>query len=137
MDNLPLFVYGTLRPGSKKYSLLRYAVEPGRTLTAELPSYQMYSIGRFPGIVSDDRAVKPVQGDLLWIDTLRYAQTLDRLDRYEGEGYTFHRIAVTVFAKLTRHQESAWVYVVNPKVLRIDFSNKIESNDWFQVAYRD
>lgn len=136
MIYLPLFVYGTLRPGSKKYSLVRYQVIHGRTSRALLSGHQMYGFGYFPGIIPDVGAVMPVQGDLLWLDLTGYEDTMKRVDAYEGEGFIFNRREVVVRAGYDSHSEVAWTYLANPDILEVQPSMRIESNDWLKFAYR-
>lgn len=139
MKQLPLFVYGTLRPGATNYKLLRHRVVPGRTVKAVLQGYQMFTFGLFPGIFPDPygESVGPIQGDLLWLDSSCYAEALADIDLYEGEGRIFFRHALGVQAGQERREEVAWVYLVGLDLVQTLLSTRVESNDWFRLSYED
>lgn len=74
-----LFVYGTLRPHSPAFELVRPAVV--RHQPAVLTGYSLVAEGhRYPWCV--ESAEGEVAGDLLWLEEVE--GTLRRLDEYEG-----------------------------------------------------
>ncbi len=86
MNNL-VFVYGTLMRGERADDYLRGAIFAG---DAVLRDYALYDLGSYPGISARDG--EAVLGELYYVD----ADTLKRLDGYEGEGSLYHRVMVRV-----------------------------------------
>ena len=85
--NDPVFVYGTLMRGERANDYLRNALFAGG---AALRDHAMYDLGAYPGVVP--RRGETVLGELYHVD----AETLKRLDEYEGEGSLYHRVRVRV-----------------------------------------
>jgi gamma-glutamylcyclotransferase (GGCT)/AIG2-like uncharacterized protein YtfP len=81
-EQLPVFVYGTLRNGLSNYKRLltsRTSVEtPGI-----LRGYSMYTNGGFPMIVEAAES-DLVSGEVMWIRSGDYSRVIADLDRLEG-----------------------------------------------------
>lgn len=122
---LPIFVYGTLRPGGALYPQVRDFVE--RHESALMGGFDLYSFGMFPGIVHGNGTV---EGDLLYIHEDKWAECLAELDRIEANGYLFIRTDIYAANKGMYDIVRVWVYVANMNVLSTD--QRIESNDWFR-----
>lgn len=114
---LPVFIYGTLRPGQKNYP--RYLA--GRTreeipasTSGELHIFLDPGGARYPFLTPGDETV---QGDLVYLKDAFYEETLAELDRLEGydpqtdTGLYLRREREVVPAD--REPVSAWVYIWN------------------------
>ena len=107
-EQLPLFVFGTLRRGKSNHHYLQLRYD--RALHARLPDYAIVEslmIDRVPG--------KSVTGELFFLTAARYQETLDGCDDLEGiapgslRGEWYERRRVTVEAD--HRQWTAWAYV--------------------------
>ena len=78
----PVFVYGTLLKGEKAHYLLQDADYCGKFA---LQNCAMFDLGDFPGIKR--RKGEQVIGEVYFVTE----QTLEKLDRYEGEGTLYKR----------------------------------------------
>lgn len=139
--NVPLFVYGTLKPGGENYT--DYLA--GRTLH-EQPAWivgaALYTAGPFPYLVIRNGLAQPteyVHGVLLTIRPEMYSatlQTLDDLEEYRpgAIGNLYERITHPV--QTTDGQVAAWVYVAGSPVLaqiRTGRLRKILGGNWNAV----
>lgn len=79
---IPVFVYGTLMKGKRAHHLLDGADFGGRFI---LKNCAMFDLGDFPGIKR--RKDGSVLGEVYFVDN----ETLENLDRYEGEGTLYKR----------------------------------------------
>lgn len=114
-EQLPLFVFGTLRVGHSNHRLLRGRYL--RVLDAELLGYR-----RIQPLMIAPSADGCVDGELFFIKPDRYELTLSECDRLEGipEGQTsgpfYARIEVTVHVSNESHESPdglrAWAYVM-------------------------
>lgn len=115
-----LFVYGTLRRGSKnKFARLLHA-HAQFVGNASIPG-RLYRLGHYPGAVSSNTSGEWVRGELYLIHDPRW--TLPALDSYEGP--EFQRVKLEVQLDLGGRIE-AWVYVCRgtPR------GTRIRSGDW-------
>ncbi|WP_407356115.1 gamma-glutamylcyclotransferase [Methanolobus sp. WCC5] len=88
-----LFVYGTLKAGNTIHQLLKDSEYIGTARTAE--KFIMLDLGSFPGVLKDTEEEKNDKRRLTpHISTFIYGEvykitpeTLEALDRYEGEWY--------------------------------------------------
>lgn len=108
IERLPLFVYGTLRPGGSAFG--RVALFVKAIARAVLAGADLYDLGAYPMALPGDGAVV---GELLTLHDETYVYALHRLDRYEGydarrDGglYLRRRVMVTTAAGLV----AAWTY---------------------------
>lgn len=129
--SIPVFVYGTLRPGEGNWPLL--AAHATATTEARLADHALYGLRLgFPYAVA--QAGASVHGDLVEIDPRRYGDALADLDRLEGyrRGDThnhYERRFVTVEANGTRRP--AWVYLDSAWARRrLTAAEQITSGDW-------
>lgn len=76
-----LFVYGTLRRGSR-HPMARLLTSQARYLGAARVNGRLYRVAGYPGLILTQRAGEWVHGDLFAMRKPR--QLLARLDRYEG-----------------------------------------------------
>jgi gamma-glutamylcyclotransferase (GGCT)/AIG2-like uncharacterized protein YtfP len=117
-ERLPVFVYGTLRPGQRLHRLVADAA--ATTRPAVLPGHQLYGTGMaFPYVTPATAGGRQVVGDLLDLDPDQYPEVLERLDGVEGyrpdrpENHCHYlRQKVTVLVAGQPHQ--AWVYLAGP-----------------------
>lgn len=112
-----VFVYGTLMKG--QYNHDRYLRGQKYLGRAVLHGYAMYSLGSYPGIVSEEG--EKVLGEVYEVNE----KTLRRLDRLEDNGRLYTRRTAEVW--IDGGLVSAEVYVFNGRVHekdRIDFSRQ-------------
>lgn len=99
-----LFVYGTLRHGLRN----RFAgllESQGRFLGAARTRGRLYSLGKYPGAISDKASGEWIQGEVFLLK--QPARILRALDRYEGP--KFER-AVAPVELASGRQIDAWAY---------------------------
>ncbi|MGH2734377.1 MAG: gamma-glutamylcyclotransferase family protein [Actinomycetota bacterium] len=89
---LPLFVYGTLRPGEAAAPLLLGVVERVEPATARGRHLQVSE--SYPAVIFDETG--DVTGELMWLRADREEEVLARLDTYEGVPHLFRRVRITV-----------------------------------------
>ncbi|MCX6937780.1 MAG: gamma-glutamylcyclotransferase [Verrucomicrobia bacterium] len=73
-----VFVYGTLKRGGSNHAFLADQTYLGEA--ALRPGFSLYSLGDYPGLVSEPENTKNVTGELWAVD----ASTLANLDALEG-----------------------------------------------------
>ena len=78
----PVFVYGTLLKGQKAHHLLEGADYCGKFA---LQNCAMFNLGSFPGLKR--RKGEQIIGEVYFVTE----ETLERLDKYEGEGTLYNR----------------------------------------------
>jgi gamma-glutamylcyclotransferase (GGCT)/AIG2-like uncharacterized protein YtfP len=111
-ERLPVFVYGTLRPGRRHHA---WALR-GRTVSEEparLPGAALYEGPGYPYAVAAPGEV--VHGELVRPDPERYEEVLATLDRLEGyapgaPGNRYERVAVGVLRR-DGSPARAWAYL--------------------------
>ena len=104
-EDLPLFVYGTLRSGERAAHMLEADVI--RRAPAKVRG-RLVDTGRsYPGAVFECTG-GVVEGELVWVRAATYAATLARLDGYEGAPTLFRR--VTVVAENGAERVEAFAY---------------------------
>ena len=130
MEQLPFFVYGTLRAGQKNAHLLRGAVVQRRP--ASLSGARMFDLGPYPMIIeSDDGAI---QGELVEIEAANYSAILRALDVLEGVDGADPENPAALYRRLSRSIEiegetvAAWVYFGRESLARR--GRLVEGGDW-------
>lgn len=115
-EQLPVFVYGTLRPGEHNHGwVARHTVD---ARPAVLPDHALYAAG-LPWVVPQQGA--QVSGDLLRLAPGVYAAALDRLDHLEGyraDGLWDDNLYVrtrVVVGLADGEASAAWVYLAGPR----------------------
>lgn len=129
---LPVFVYGTLRPGQTNYGLLR-----GFTVTetpAQIANMDLFALPDYPMALSGSRIVV---GDLLFLTPTSYRSLLLRLDDLEGwipelPNCQFRRIQCRATIQ-GQGEHDAWMYIGNRTYLGTE-PELIDHGDW--VRYR-
>lgn len=128
----PLFLYGTLRPGSWNHDrwMAPFLAAPCRP--ARLAGMALHHVGGLPYLVAaGDESV--VVGDLAAIDEARYEAILRLLDDFEGthEGH-YRRVVVT-----TDEGEEAWAWLAGDDLTAaVDGRTLVPSGDWLEVRCR-
>lgn len=141
---LPLFVYGTLQPGSRGYgsSLKNAVIESAPAYWAQASLY----IGSSYPLAIRSIGGTGVYGSIMLIDQRLFAEILDELDEYEGywgEGdprnlYTRQVIEVEVSPQVDSNWEGptqqvkAYVYVATNRGMRENRGQIVlsPSGDW-------
>ncbi len=100
-----LFVYGTLRRGSRNEFAQHLSDQAEFVGNARMPG-RLYNLGRFPGVVASDRPGEFVAGEVFRLKNP--VKTLAALDEYEGA--EFERVIAEVQSDSGAHQK-AWVYL--------------------------
>jgi gamma-glutamylcyclotransferase (GGCT)/AIG2-like uncharacterized protein YtfP len=135
---LPVFVYGTLRPGRVNWPV----AEPLciRHEPALLPGFALYGL-EWPCAVGARAHTEPtviaegVRGDLLWFDPPAAPRALDTLDRFEdvvpgdpaASLYLRERHPVLVGDRSL----DAWVYVPGALLLaQVTEERRVPGDDW-------
>jgi len=139
---LPIFVYGTLRPGQGNYD--RFVLgKTAREVAAMLPDHAMFVLDRYP-CITDDTGAGDVIGDVLYLLPELFPAVLAALDRLEG--YT-PGDACSPYLRVRRSVRTgegdggepprtslAWVYVAGePALLRRPACDPVPGGDW--LAY--
>lgn len=134
MDQLPFFVYGTLRPGQGNHRLIEADLEGVRE--ARLPGHILYGDG-LPYIAAGGGPASIVDGDLLLIRPGRYELALRALDRLEGYNPPDYEMYVRTRVRAgfrdgpdgTWQECDTWVYLGGDS-FRYDPRLVIASGDW-------
>ena len=119
-----LFVYGTLRRGSRNPHA-RSLERQGRFVGTARTAGRLYSFGRHPGAVRSEIPGEWVRGELFLLKNP--AQTFGALDRYEGPKYD--RIAARVEVPSGR-QITAWIYFLKQE----PSAGRIPTGEWIPAA---
>ena len=118
-----LFVYGTLRRGSRNRFARRLA-ENARFIGEGRIRGRLYDFGRYPGAVRSEASGEWVGGEVF---LLRNRGLLETVDRYEGP--EFERSVVRV--ELTSGVEKeCWVYFAK----REPMTGRIAPGEWVRRA---
>lgn len=139
-DQLPFFVYGTLRPGQGNYR--RFL--GGRTaqeVSAVLGGHALFDLG-IPYVVAST-ADPTVVGDLVFVAPQHYEDVLGDLDRLEGysprrAGGHYQRQALPVRYQSAGGNETsalAWVYLAGAAVrARLVEACPVPGGDWVAAS---
>ena len=125
--DLPLFVYGTLRP-FVRIPMARWLTEAGVHLGTARTRGRLYDLGPYPGLVRARCRGDWVVGDLYRLTAPRAAFKV--LDRYEGgpRGRGFPRFARRRCAVEWRGRRiAAWTYVYQPPIFS---PHRVPSGDY-------
>ena len=118
---LPFFVYGTLRAGQTNAHLLRGAI--ARSRPAKLSGAQMFDLGPYPMIIEAEMQHE-IWGELIEIETEKYAAILKSLDRLESVDGNNPENPNALYRRLRRfvlvenEKVEAWVYFGREVVAR-------------------
>ncbi|MFN8472101.1 MAG: gamma-glutamylcyclotransferase family protein [Anaerolineae bacterium] len=126
-ERLPVFVYGTLRPGGSAFPRIALFVQ--KVERAVLSGVDLYDLGAYPMALPGNGMVV---GELLTLYAETYSYALHRLDRYEGydarhDDGLYLRRPVTV-TTADGHFVAAWTYMGTTEGA-VD-SRLIPSGDW-------
>jgi gamma-glutamylcyclotransferase (GGCT)/AIG2-like uncharacterized protein YtfP len=134
LDQLPFFVYGTLRRGQGNHHVIEADLEGARD--ARLAGHVLYGHG-LPYIAACGDPGSAVAGDLLLVAPARYERALRALDRLEG--YDPPRYALYVRTRVRAafrdgtdgawQECDAWAYLGGDS-FRYDPRLVIASGDW-------
>lgn len=103
---VPVFVYGTLRPGQSRWPALSDLVESH--VPASIHGHRFDTGYGFPGLLLDHPESETVDGDLLHLTPGRHLEALTVMDRIEGHPDLYARHLVRV-----SDGRLAWVYLWN------------------------
>lgn len=126
---LPVFAYGTLRPGHGNHSWI--ADDVLGTQTATMNGLALFDNGAFPYAVENPASA--ITGDLLHLDPTTYPRALRHLDHLEGfqersPAHTCHYLRII---RETTTGVRAFIYLAGPRATaRIDSLPRIPSGDW-------
>lgn len=134
MDQLPFFVYGTLRRGQGNHRLVEADLEGVRE--ARLASHVLYGQG-LPYIAACGDPASIVTGELLTVRPGRYERALRALDRLEGYCPPDYQMYVRTRVRAgfrdlpggTWQECDAWAYLGGDS-FRYDPRLVIASGDW-------
>lgn len=116
-----LFVYGTLRTGSRYRpapDLSRYGVSLGKAAMRGM----LYRVGRYPGMVACKSPAHAVAGEVYQLRQVRSALAI--LDAYEGDEFERKHARATL---ASGESLQTWVYLYRPDVRR---KPRIRSGDF-------
>lgn len=116
INNVPVFVYGTLMKGRSASHYMQGANFLGQ---AELPGYAMYDLGWYPGILPGEDSI--VHGEVYLVSE----EMLKSMDHYEGEGFLYMRKAVPVTGIEECPEAQVYVYL-RP----VDEAQRIQNGRW-------
>jgi gamma-glutamylcyclotransferase (GGCT)/AIG2-like uncharacterized protein YtfP len=134
MDQLPFFVYGTLRRGQGNHRIVEADLEGTRD--AQLAGHVLYGDG-LPYIAACGDPGSTVAGDLLAVAPARYERALRALDRLEGYDPPHRELYVRTRVRAAFRDEpdaawqecDAWAYL-GGDYFRYDRRLVIASGDW-------
>lgn len=138
-DQLPFFVYGTLRPGQGNYRRFLEA-RTTQDVRALLDGHALFDLG-IPYVVETPDAT--VVGDLVFVAPQHYEDVLADLDRLEGyrpgrAGSHYRRTALSVrYAGAGGDETSAlaWVYLAGDAVrARLCAVSPVPGGDWVAAS---
>lgn len=86
---LPVFAYGTLRPGHSRWPFIEHLVEAHEPGT--IHGHRIDTGHGFPGLLLDDPEGDRVEGDVLHLIPATFRQAIDLMDRIEGHPDLFAR----------------------------------------------
>ena len=132
MNNLPVLVYGTLRPGGSNYGGFLQGLTTAEQ-NVQLEGFIMYGESGCPFL---DRGDRVVTATLVHLEENHYQETLAHLDLLEGyrgpgdDENSYERILHTFTLDGVKTQ--AWVYVMSDslKVYVLGSTPVLESGDW-------
>ncbi|MDQ4075849.1 MAG: gamma-glutamylcyclotransferase [Chloroflexota bacterium] len=136
-EQLPIFVYGTLRPRGSNYYIIESWVRDVQS--AEMAGLQLWNLGPYPMACE---GVGRVRGELLTLERTCHKEALARIDQLEGVDpatptrpgrinyWRARRIALLPAAGAP-HPE-AWVYLGDIKHARQ--GTRILTGDWWEAA---
>ena len=131
-EQLPFFVYGTLRPGQSNFYLL--GGKTRRIQSGWVSGFALYSLGSYPSLLYDDDARSRVYGEVITPRPYRYQsvlQTLDHLEEYDPanpDESWYLRIPHTVHLNSGKTLR-AWLYMGRAQHLK-PWHNRIRDGDW-------
>jgi gamma-glutamylcyclotransferase (GGCT)/AIG2-like uncharacterized protein YtfP len=132
-EQLPLFVYGTLRPSEPNYSFLR-----GNTIEeqpGQVRGMNLYALNNYPLAVQGSNTLV---GEIMWLHPRTYNQLLTRLDTAEGYNpannsgrYRRERCQI-----INRYNQIivGWIYAARPELVTSAY-RLIPHGDWLKYRY--
>ncbi len=128
---LPVFVYGTLRPGSWNHERWLAPWLAGPCRPAVLTGHALHHHDGLPYVVASPGT--EVAGELAALDPERYDAGLSRLDELEDvERRHYDRVRVDVRTELG--VEAAWVWVAGPSVAAaLGSATRVAAGDFLTV----
>ena len=131
MSGPPVFVYGTLRPGSWNHDrwLAPWLARPCRP--GRLGGHVLHHLERLPYLVADPGATTLIEGDVADLDPDRYDAAMAELDVLEDvAGGHLVRAEVDLVGG-----ERAWVYRAGPLVDGLlGPATEVGHGDWLAVG---
>jgi gamma-glutamylcyclotransferase (GGCT)/AIG2-like uncharacterized protein YtfP len=131
-NEIPVFVYGTLKQGGLYHEILQHAAYLGRGITAD-SRYVMDETSSFPvvfDVPADDKTLKDRRGKIVGEVYIVDPLIMLRLDQLEGNGSMYTRRQSWI--KMMDQQNSgviptigAWMYCGNRKYFDKDYLHKV------------
>lgn len=134
LDNLRLFVYGTLKPGEANYN--RYCAG---NVVASQSAIAMGVLFALPmGYPAMTPGNQPVHGFLLTFSDPTILATLDKLEGYHGDDTPYivnlyNRLKIEVFQSNGLSLGLAWAYLMTPKQVQQFGGELLPSGSWTSI----
>lgn len=124
MDEIRVFVYGTLREGEPNHRIVRGRLLAPVERAVTEPGWALYDLGPYPAMAATSNGVGCVYGDLVVVDEA----TLAVLDRFEGVDVGhYQRVAISVH-NADGDDCSAWAFVQDLRQVR--GAPRLTPGDW-------
>jgi len=129
MEQLPLFVYGTLIPDQPNYYLWKDSIAD--TKNGIIKNHQLFDMGHYPMITESNG--KNVSGMLMYIKTEDYdkiTKIIDNLEGYnpENHGNSAYNREIRDIKLEDGKLEKAWIYIGTEKYIQNE--NLVRGGNW-------
>lgn len=128
---LPVFVYGTLRPGSWNHDRCLAPWLARSSRAARLAGHALHHHGGLPYLVPDLGGGRVVEGHVADLDAARYDAAMAALDELEDVAHRhYDRIEVGLVGG-----ERAWAWIAGPRInADLGPATLVDHGDWLRLA---